>query len=167
MKSTFIMSVVGHDSPGSIKAIAEITRSHGGEWVTSKVIRLEGQLSAMMKVVISPGAEEQLKSDLSSTFPALHFFYTEAGMEEAVSLKSLSVVIDCKDRPGLTKDINDILAGLGLIVENMECNRAHVSTIGEAVFTAKVTLSVPEETSGEAVVEEIEALSGDVRVTIL
>ena len=167
MKNTFIMSVVGHDSPGSIKSIAVLTRGHGGEWVTSKVIRLEGQLCAMMKVVIDEAVEEQLKADLAAQFPALRFSYSEAGAEEAAPLKSISLVVDCKDRPGLTKDINDILAGLGLIVDNMECNRAHVSTIGEAVFTARLALSVPEGTSGEAVAEEIETLSEDVRVTIL
>ncbi|WP_136805454.1 ACT domain-containing protein [Desulfosediminicola flagellatus] len=167
MKSTFVMSIVGPDIPGSIKSIAETTRGAGGEWTTSKVMRLDGQLSAMMKVVIESEREDELKSTLKSAFSGLQFFFSDAVSRRDAATKSISLVVDCKDRPGLTKDINTILTNLDLVVENMECNRAHVSSIGEAVFTAKVSLSVPEDVTGEAVADEIEALSDDVRVSVL
>lgn len=167
MKNTFVMSVVGPDSPGLMKLIAETTRGLDGEWITSKVMRLDGQLTAMMKVVIEEDAEDKLKSELAAQFGNLQFFYSAAVSKEDIQTKSISLVVDCKDRPGLTKDINTILTNLDLVVENMECNRAHVSSIGETVFTAKIALSVPEETNSEAVAEEIEALSEDVRVSVV
>jgi glycine cleavage system regulatory protein len=81
--------------------------------------------------------------------------------------KRINLVIDCKDRPGLTKEISAILGNLDLVVENMECHRAHVSSIGEAVFTAKLALTVPENMSGESVADEIEALADDVWVNVV
>lgn len=167
MKSTFVMSVVGPDSHGAIKSIAETTRGAGGEWTTSKVMRLDGQLSAMMKVVVEAEKEAELKSKLSNDFSEFQFFFSGVVSREDTATKNISLVVDCKDRPGLTKDINTILSNLDLVVENMECNRAHVSSIGEAVFTAKVELSVPENVTGEAVADEIEALSEDVRVSVV
>lgn len=167
MKNTFIMSVVGPESPGLIKLLAETTRKLGGEWTTSKVMRLDGQLTAMMKVVIEQDTEEQLKADLAAKFDELQFTYTSARSTLDVLTRRINLVVDCKDRPGLTKDINNILTNLDLVVENMECNRVPVSSIGEVVFTAKLTISVPETTESEAVADEIEALYDDVRVSVV
>jgi glycine cleavage system regulatory protein len=167
MKSTFIMSVVGPDSPSAIKAIAETTRGLGGEWLQSKVMRLDGNLTAMMKVVVDLENETRLKSELEKDFSGLQFFYSDVVSGSDLPTRSINVVLDCKDRPGLTKDINAILANLGLIVENMECNRAHVSTIGEAVFTARIALAVPEDMTSESVADEIEAMAKGIRVNVI
>ncbi len=167
MKSTFVMSVVGPDSPGTIKTIAETTRALGGEWLKSKVMRLDGNLTAMMKVAIDPDNEPRLKSELLQDFPELQFFYSAVATGSSVPTKSITLVLDCKDRPGLTKDINAILANLDLVVENMECNRAHVSTIGEAVFTARIALAVPEDRNSEAVADEIESMAKGIRVNVV
>ena len=79
----------------------------------------------------------------------------------------VNLEIDCKDRPGLTRDINNILLNLDLVVDNMECNRMHVSSIGEAVFSAKLALLMAENTDSKMLAEEIESLADEVRVNIL
>jgi glycine cleavage system regulatory protein len=43
----------------------------------------------------------------------------------------------------------------------------HISSIGQAAFTARVSLSVPENMEGETVADEIEALAEDMRVTVV
>lgn len=166
MKQMFVMSVMGPDEPGTIKSIAEVTRRKGGEWIRSKVMRLDGQLTAMMKVVIDEENEALLKAELANHFADLTFNFSSVLNIKEGPTRNINLVVDCKDRPGLTKELSRVLASLDLVVENMECNRVHVSSIGQAVFTAKVTLTVPEEMSGEAVADEIEALAEDVRVTV-
>jgi glycine cleavage system regulatory protein len=167
MKNTFVMSVVGPDSPGTIKSIAETTRGLGGEWLKSKVMRLDGNLMAMMKVVVEQDSEARLKGELEREFSDLQFFYAVATTGSDVPTRILNLVLDCKDRPGLTKEVNAIFADLGFMVENMECNRAHVSTIGEAVFTARIALAVPEDMNSESVADEIEAMAKGIRVNVV
>lgn len=167
MKSIFISTIVGPVSPGIIKSLAEVTRGLGGEWISSKVMRLDGQFSAMMKVSIEEETKEKLIADLKAKFEQLQFFYSDAASETNAPSKTINLVVDCKDRVGLTKDINSILFNLGLTVENMEFNRFPVVGIGESVFSAKLTLAVPEESSAEAIAEEIEALSEDTRVNVI
>ena len=167
MKSTFITTITGPDSLGLIKTLAETTRGLGGEWITSKVMKLDGHFSAMMKVTIEEDNEARLKEALAKQFPELTFQYAEVRAATEGPTTVVKLEIDCKDRPGLTKDINRILSSLDLQVENMEFNRMHVSTIGEAVFSARLTLVVPEGTSSEALAEEIESLSEDVRVNVV
>lgn len=167
MTKTFISTISGPDSLGIIKSLAQTTRGLGGEWITSKVMKLDGQFAALMKVTIEQVNEDALKNKLEEQFPQLTFSYAEIVEGKTQPAKIINLEIDCKDRPGLTRDINNILSNLDLTVENMEFNRFHVSSIGEAVFSAKLALAVPEETSSEDLAEEIETLSDDVRVNVI
>jgi glycine cleavage system regulatory protein len=166
MISNFITTIHGPDSPGIIRSLAQVTRSQGGEWLTSKVIKLDGQLAAIMSVVIKEEQETSLKSTLSEEFPDLHFVFSSASLAPQKTNKIINLVVDCIDRPGLTGDLSNILANLDICVENMECKRFAMDGINDTVFSAKLALAVPEGAESEMVAGEIEALSEDVRVNV-
>lgn len=167
MKCEFITTITGPDSTGIIKNLAETTRAMGGEWQNTKVVKLGGQIACLMKLVVKKEDEATLKAELNTQFPQLHFSYAEAKKNTNENMKTVKLEIDCKDRPGLTKDISNILLSLDLVVENMEFNRVHVSSIGEAMFNARLALSVAESVREESVAEEIESLSEDMRVNVV
>jgi len=167
MRSNFITTVYGPVIPGIIKALAQSTRSLGGEWLTSKVIKLDDRFAAIMSVIIEKDQEMILKSTLEQTFPSLSFVYSEAEIAKSGMTKIINLVVDCIDRPGLTSDLSNILANLDIDVENMECKRFTMDGINETVFSAHLTLAVPEAAESEIIAGEIEALSEDVRVNVL
>ena len=167
MKSNFITTVYGPVFPGIIKSLAEATRSLGGEWLTSKVIKLDGQFAAIMNVVVEDQLEKNLKSGLEQRFPGLNFVYKQASELPRPATKTINLVVDCIDRPGLTGDLSNILANLDICVEDMECKRFAMEGIGETVFSARLTLAVPEAAESEVIAGEIEAMSEDVRVNVL
>ncbi len=167
MRSNFITTVYGSAIPGVIKALAQTTRSQGGEWLTSKVIKLDGQFAAIMNVVVKKELEAKLKSILEQSYPELSFVYVPAQTTRQAMSKVIKLAVDCIDRPGLTRDLSNILANLDIEVENMECKRFVMDGINETVFSAKLTLAVPEAAESEIIAGEIEALSEDVRVNVL
>ncbi|MGE6649841.1 ACT domain-containing protein [Shewanella colwelliana] len=167
MKKVFITTVTGEVTPGVVKAMANVTREVGGEWVTSKVIKLDTLFAAMMKVNIEENDETSLKSRFNAEFPTLTFSYAEPTQEQSASTRTLHLNVDCGDRPGLTREIVDMLSNLNLIIEHMEFNRMHVSTIGQTVFSSKLALAVPAEVSNDSVVELLEGIAKDARVSIL
>ncbi|BHH85636.1 glycine cleavage system transcriptional repressor [Desulforhopalus sp. 52FAK] len=167
MKRKFVATVMGPASSGIVKSLAEATRELGGEWSTSKVMKLDGRFTAMMEVAVDDDLEMLLKDTLADKFPDLEFYYSDVNGQESEHNKTVSLVVDCKDRSGLTRDLNNILYNLDLVVENMDCNRFPVSSLGESVFSAKLTLAVNEEMSAEAIAEEIETLSEDTRVSVV
>ena len=167
MRSNYITTVYGSDIPGVIKALAQTTRSQGGEWLTSKVIKLDGQFTAIMSVVVEEELEANLKSTLEQKFPSLSFVYAAAQTTHLEMTKIINLVVDCIDRPGLTGDLSNILANLDIGVENMECKRFAMDSINDTVFSAQLTLAVPEAADSEIIAGEIEALSEDVRVNVL
>lgn len=167
MTSNFITTVYGSDTPGILRSLAYITRSHGGEWLTSKVIKLDGQFAAIMSVVVNEDQEDALKAALEEEFSDLRFVYAPARVVHQELRKTINLVVDCIDRPGLTGDLSNILTNLDLGVENMECKRFAMDGIGETVFSAKLTLAVPEGWKSEDIAGEIETLSEDVQVNVL
>ncbi len=168
MKTTFVTTVMGPAKSGTIKTLAEETRKLGGEWVTSKVMKLDGQFTAMMEVVVDTDLEVLLKETLEDKFSHLDFIYSEIKEKKEIRQgKKVSLVVDCMDRTGLTRDINNILQNLDLVVEKMDCDRLPVATLGTTVFTAKLTLAVDESVSAESIADEIETLSEDTRVSVV
>jgi len=167
MKEIYISTVSGPSTPDIIKSLAQTTRDHGGEWLASKVMKLDGQFSALMKVSIDAGSVKPLKVALTEKFSQLHFSEAAAASPTHEEVKSIDLEVDCKDREGLTRDISNIIFNLDLVVQNLEFNRFPVSALGESVFSAKLTVGVPENTSALAVAEEIEAISEDMRVNVL
>lgn len=167
MTSNFITTVHGPDSPGIIRALANVTRGQGGEWLTSKFIKLDGRLAAIMSVVIEEEHENRLKKALNDEFPELHFIYSPTNLAARSATKIIHLVVDCIDRTGLTGDLSNILSNLGIRVENMDTKRFAMDGINETVFSANLTLAVPEGAESEVIAGEIEALSEDVRVNVL
>jgi glycine cleavage system regulatory protein len=168
MKSNFITTVYGPVIPGIIKVLAQATRSLGGEWLTSKIIKLDGQFAAIMNVVVAENLERTLKSTLEEKFADLNFVYApvSASLPRGAT-KTIKLVVDCIDRPGLTGDLSSILANLDVAVEDMECKRFAMDGIGgDTVFSARLTLCVPLDADSETLAGEIETLSEDVRVII-
>jgi len=166
MKSNYITTIHGPDMPGVIKSLALATRSFGGEWLSSKVIKADGQFAAIMNVVIVSDQELVLKSALEKEFPALTFVYSAAIAPSLNVCKTIHLGVDCIDRPGLTGDLSNILTNLDICIENMECKRFIMDGIGD-VFTAKLALVVPEAVKSEVIAGEIETLSEDVQVNVL
>lgn len=166
MKSNYITTVYGPDFHGIIKSLATVTRSYGGEWLTSKVIKSDGQFAAIMSLVVNSDKEASLKLALEKEFPELHFIYSSPTTALPKVSKTIHLGVDCIDRPGLTGDLSNILTNLDISIENMECKRFVMEGIGD-VFSAKLALVVPETVMSEVIAGEIEALSEDVRVNVL
>ncbi len=164
MATVFITTIVGEDKPNTIKDIAEMTRSLGGEWSKSKVNKLDNQFAALMKVVIDEGSEQALKDKLQSAYPDLHFFHAPATDLTNGDVQTVSLTVDCEDRPGLTHDIVKVLSDLNLEAENMEFHRLPVTPVGGTVYTAKMTVRIPENMEKESLAESIESLSDCIRV---
>jgi glycine cleavage system regulatory protein len=163
MKIQFISTVVGPLGPDVLKSLATLSRECGAEWLSSKLIMLDGQFAAMMRVSIDDDKDAQLRTRLEQAFPNLSFVYAPvvAAADEA---EALTIELDCSDRPGLTRDINDILANLGIGVTQMESHRLQVTSLGRTVFNANMQLKVPAGVDTATLVAALEAVEPNARV---
>lgn len=164
MNSVFITTIIGEDKPNTIKDIAELTRSLGGEWIKSKVTKIDNQFAAMMKVSIDESDEQSLKDKLAESYPELHFSHVPARILKDQETQTVNLTVDCEDRPGLTHDITKVLSDLNLETENMEFHRLPVAPVGGTVYSAKMTVRMPEDMEKDRLTEAIESVSSCTRV---
>ena len=178
MDSCFIMSVTGPFTPDIINQLAHHSRNQGATWNTSKVIRLDNQFTALMKVSIASQEEAQLRVSLKASFGQLHFSFnasvdacaeaSQSTLEQAPLALStpMEFELDCADRSGLTHDIHRLLETLAIHVEHFESYRLPVVILGRNVYRAKLVLRLPESQSTENIVSELEAIESGARVSV-
>lgn len=167
MSRTFIMTIVGPYSLGIVKALAHTTHEQQGNWIDSKVARLEGHFSALIKMEIADSEFEALKSSLSNEFPQLQFSYDELGEKSQAATKCLSLELDCEDRAGIIRDIHALLSDFDLHLQHMESHRYEVIEAGKTVFSATLALDVPEEMDNQALIDELGTIADDLRIHVL
>lgn len=165
MKDCIIMTIFGEDRPYIIQSLAETTRHMGGEWLKSKVMHLEGRFSALMKVTISPDKEQALKDKLESHYPELTFIYSPAPSEEKEEMELVKLIVDCNDRSGLTHDIVEVLAELDLETETLEVRRFPVTPVGGTVYSANLSVRLPNTVMRDELAKSLEEISDCTRIT--
>lgn len=164
MKSVYITTIVGDDRPDIINALAEKTRSLGGEWVKSKVTRLDGQFAAIMKVAIDEDKEAMLNDALEAAFADLSFSHAPARAVQPANIKVHHLVLDCDDRPGLTRDITRVLYDLNLRPENLEVSRLPIFQMGNTVYSAKMSVGVPDTLTREQLCSALNGVCDSCRI---
>lgn len=166
MNTCFIATVSGTSSPNILTTLAQITRKHQAHWQTSKIIKLEAQFTALLKINIDSSYQDQLKQAFADEFPQLAFTYNTAEIVTEKNTNSIKLVIDCDDRAGLTKDINQILNDLQVNIEHQEAYRVAVASIGDTVYSAQLTLNLPQNLSNEDLCKQLESIGQNIRIAM-
>jgi glycine cleavage system regulatory protein len=166
MQHKFITTVLGTLQPNLLQSLAQVSREIGASWETSKVIKLDGQFVAMMRVMIDVDKEASLKQALEQQFSQLTFVYAEFEHQSIHLSTECKLTLDCNDRSGLTHDINEILSDLDVSVDHQECYRVQVSSLGKTVYSAKMTLRLPESVTKALLVSQLETLSDNIRIDV-
>ena len=163
MSATFIVSLAGVSHPGLLQDLAHYTHEHGGKWLSSKVSHLEGHIAAIIKMDVPEEEVEAVKNQFSSQKGLSVQFDDVKELDENAD-SNLNLVVDANDRPGLVKEITNVLDEQDITVVDMECYRLNVSGLGTSVFTANMKLNLPEGCEKDDVMSEIGDLSEDVVV---
>lgn len=165
MKSVFIATIIGEDKPYITQSLAETTRRMGGEWMKSKVSHLGGRFSALMEIRVDEKDEQKLKDKLESLYSELTFFFSPLHVESKEDMEIVNLVLDCNDRSGLTHDIVEVLSELDLEADEMEVRRFPVTPVGGTVYSAKLSVHIPNTMMRAELAKNLEEISDCTRIT--
>ena len=164
MKSVFITTIVGDDRPDIINSLAMATRSLGGEWIKTKVTRLDGQFAAILKISIDEAQKEKLNQTLEQDFADLSFSHAPVREVQPENTNVVDLVLDCDDRPGLTKEITRALYDLSLRPENLEVSRIPIFQMGKTVYSVKMRVGIPDALSKEELSDALAKVCDSCRI---
>src|SRR5512141_2231317 len=116
--ASLILTVIGPDRPGLVRALAQSVAAHGGSWLESRMARLAGQFAGIVMVE----APDSLLADLhelESEGLRIVVHQGVSGETSAASLagERLAIEVVGNDRPGIVRDVARVLAEHGVNIE--------------------------------------------------
>jgi glycine cleavage system regulatory protein len=168
MKATLVLTLIGIDRPGLVKAISNVATKHGANWEASRMARLGGRFAGLLLVTLEPSRAEALRRDLEALSDhGLKVVVEEsARAEPRQDWQSLKLELLGTDRVGITHRVAQTLAELGINVDELqtECTSAPIS--GGELFKLSATLACPPTVSLERLRSELERVENDLMVDI-
>jgi glycine cleavage system regulatory protein len=164
--ASLILTVVGPDRPGLVRALSEAVAARGGSWLESRMARLAGQFAGIVLVE----APETLPEDLRALESQGLRIVVQSGVAGAAVTPAaeprLTIEVVGNDRPGIVRDIATVLADSGVNIEELTTGVASGSFSGETLFRATALLRAPDAAAVDAAREGLERLGNELMVDI-
>ena len=165
--ASLILTVIGPDRPGLVRALAQPVAAHGGSWLESRMARLAGQFAGIVMVE----APESLLADLQALEDEGLRIVVQTGTPGEASAgapagERLAVEVVGNDRPGIVRDVARVLAEHGVNIEELTTGVVSGSFSGETLFKATAFVRAPDTASVAAIRAGLEFLGNEMMVDI-
>lgn len=165
--ASLILTVIGPDRPGLVRALAQSVAAHGGSWLESRMARLAGQFAGIVMVE----APESLLADLQALEDEGLRIVVQTGTPGEASAgapagERLAVEVVGNDRPGIVRDVARVLAEHGVNIEELTTGVVSGSFSGETLFKATAFVRAPDTASVAAIRAGLEFLGNEMMVDI-
>lgn len=162
--ASLILTVIGPDRPGLVRALSETVAAHGGSWLESRMARLGGQFAGIVLVEAPETLRDALR-DLE--YHGLRITVEAGGAAPVPETQPLlSVEVVGNDRPGIVRDIAQIVAGCGVNIEELNTDVESGSFSGEALFRVTALVRAPDQAAVDAMRAGLEELGNELMVDV-
>jgi len=163
-----VLTLIGPDRPGLVEAVAEVVASHGGNWLESRMAHLAGKFAGILRVEIPADKAEALVAALAELEArGLKVVGEPSGEDGQPAVgRTLDLELVGLDRPGIVREISQLLANSGANVEELATDRGSAPMSGEMLFHAKARVRLPSNADLGTLRAALERLASDLMVEI-
>ena len=143
MQQQYVITFAGADRTGLVETLAELVKSHGGDWQQSELTRLGGAFAGAILVHVSIEgfqAINQAVEDDENTDLAIHI--TEAVSQPQIE-PNLHLALTGPNRPGIVYEITHELAELDVNILHFTSRVEGGAWSGEPLFVADLDTCAP------------------------
>jgi glycine cleavage system regulatory protein len=168
MQNPLVMTIMGMDHTGLVESIARLITEHGGNWLESRMCRLGGRFTGILRIHVPQENEQALIKALQglhsqglniTVYPDQVQPFPESGRIAVLSLVG-------QDRPGIIHQISAALANHKVNVEELETECFSAPMSGEMTFKAFARLHIPEACVVSKLRMELEDIGSELMVDI-
>jgi glycine cleavage system regulatory protein len=159
-----VVTLIGADRPGLVEAVAQAVADHGGNWLESRMVHLAGKFAGILRVEVPPARSQPLSRALealvSSGLRVVAEASERAAADEPGGERLMHLEMVGLDRPGLVREISQLLVQHGINVEELVTDRSSAPMSGEMLFRADARVKVPtriEPTKLRAAIDQLAA----------
>ena len=140
----FVITFIGPDRTGVVEDIAgEISRL-GGNWLESRLARLQGKFTGLISVTLPEGTEGALAEALQAILGGPWGIQIEAcGDAEPAMAANFEIILVGPDRSGIVGEISGALASVAVSIVEMESLVESAPFSGEPLFRARLDILTP------------------------
>lgn len=168
MKAALVLTLIGLDKPGLVKAISSTAARHGANWEASRMARLGGRFAGLLLVTLEPNRAQALQRDLEalSELGLKVIVEQSAQVEPRQQWQTLKLDLLGTDQVGIMRQVSNVLGELGINVDELdtECTSAPMS--GGDLFKVSAVLACPPSVSLDQLRSELERVANDLMVDI-
>lgn len=167
MSSFFIISVMTDDRPGLVETLSTIIKNHNGNWLESRMAQLAGKFAGIVRIQVSDNQKDALEKDLLELRSKGWVISLEASQAESTEKRAgamLSIVGN--DRPGIVKDVAQVLAAKGVNVLELNTKFESAAMSAEPLFKTQAQIEIPASIEFDELKDSLENLSNDLMVEI-
>lgn len=160
-----MLTVIGEDRSGLVKALADVVSSHDGNWEHSQLARLAGKFAGIVVVTVPEERADGLVAglrELEGLEVTVH-----AGTEGTKETwQRLTLDLIGNDHPGIVRDVSGVLTRHGLSIEEMETESREAPMAGGQLFGAHIVALVPPTADPAAVCVDLETIASELMVEL-
>lgn len=163
-----VLTLIGPDRPGLVEAVAEVVAAHGGNWIESRMARLAGKFAGILRVEIAPEKATALSAALAELETRGLKVVGEPSAQPTVPAagRSLDLELVGLDRPGIVRELSQLLANGGANVEELSTDRTSAPMSGEMLFLAKARVRLPGDADLLTLRAALERLASDLMIEV-
>lgn len=160
--ASLILTVIGPDRPGLVRALSAAVAARDGSWLGSRMARFAGQFAGIVLVEAPADLLEDLRALESQ---GLRIVAQEAGGASTPATgQRLALEVVGNDRPGIVRDVTQVLAECGINIEDLATDVTSGSFSGGTLFRAEAILFAPAPEAVEAARVGLERLGNELMV---
>jgi glycine cleavage system regulatory protein len=156
-----------------VEAVAQTVADRGGNWLESRMIHLAGKFAGILRVEVPPGQADALARALEGLAATGLRVVAETspraaagGGATAAAGRVMDLDLIGLDRPGLVREISQLLARHEINVEELTTDRTSAPMSGEMLFRANARVKVPAHIDAAHLRASLERLASDLTVEI-
>lgn len=167
--ATLVLTVIGDDHAGLVRALSGVVADHGGNWETSRMAQLAGKFAGIVMVTIADDRTNDL-------IRALEPLAAQGLLDITAKLSTpsqpppmatrLTLELVGLDQPGIVREISDALASRDVNIEELETETSNAPMDGGTLFRARAVLVLPHGVSTNDLTDVLEDLASQLMVDI-
>lgn len=163
-----VLTLLGPDRPGLVELVAGVIAAHGGNWLESRMSHLAGKFAGILRAELPAERVAAATAALAAleTRGLKVTVETAAGPGERPEERAMDLDLVGLDRPGIVREISQLLAGNGVNVEELTTNRVSAPMSAEMLFEAHAHVRVSPATDVGELRAALERLASDLVVEV-
>ncbi len=166
--ATLVLTAIGDDHAGLVRALSGVIESHGGNWETSRMAHLAGKFAGIVMVTVADDKADELIGDLKPLADQGLLDITAKLSSRATPTAGTSLTLELVgiDQPGIVHQVSDALAERDVNIEELETETVATPMDGGTLFRARAALVLPPALSADDLTDVLEELAVQLMVDI-